>query len=221
VQRYTDPRIRYLPNEKNRGLVYTLNKGLDEARAPLIARMDGDDIALPERLSLQVEYLQAHPEAHLVASFVELMDAQGKSLGYWKEEHDHSKPEEIMSYLATNNCIAHPTILARANVIRSLRYHEEQDDAEDYDLWLRWVSAGYSIHKVDKVLVRHRILPGSFTRQRQRNVFFKLAATKWNFIAHEIRNGRFNDFMVMTWLMMLGDYAQGIGKAVKKILKAS
>jgi glycosyltransferase involved in cell wall biosynthesis len=221
IARYADPRIRYLPNDRNRGLVYTLNKGLDEARAPLIARMDGDDIALPERLRLQVAYLQAHPEADMVAAFVELMDAQGKSLGYWKEEHRHSQPEDIKSYLATNNCIAHPTVLARASVIRALRYREEQGDAEDYDLWLRWVSAGYSIHKVDKVLLRHRILPGSFTRQRQRNVFFKLAATKWNFIRYELGHRRYNDFILATALMMLADLAQGTGKAFKKLLKAS
>lgn len=221
VRRYTDTRIRYLPNDRNRGLVYTLNRGLDEARAPLIARMDGDDIALPERLRVQVDYLNAHPEADLVASHVELMDAQGKSLGYWKAEHDHHEPEAIKSYLATNNCIAHPSILARAPVIRALRYREEQGDAEDYDLWLRWVSEGYSIHKVDKVLLRHRILPGSFTRQRQRNVFFKLASTKWNFIMHELGHRRFNDFILMTSLMMVADLVQGIGKAVKKILKAS
>lgn len=221
ISRYSDPRIRYLPNDRNYGLVYTLNKGLDEARAPLIARMDGDDIALPERLRLQVEYLRAHPEADMVASFVELMDPHGKSLGYWKEEHRHSQPEDIKSYLATNNCIAHPTILARAPVIRTLRYREEQGDAEDYDLWLRWVSAGYSIHKVDKVLLRHRILPGSFTRQRQRNVFFKLAATKWNFILHEIGQRRYNDFIFATGLMMVADLAQGVGKAFKKMLKAS
>ena len=221
VRQYTDQRIRYLPNEQNMGLVYTLNKGLDEARAPLIARMDADDIAFPERLRLQVDYLNAHPEADLVAAFVELMDAKGKSLGYWKEERKHSDPEDIKSYLATNNCIAHPTVLARAGVFRALRYRAEQGDAEDYDLWLRWVSSGYTIHKVDKVLLRHRILPGSFTRQRQRNIFFKLAAIKWNFIMHELGNRRFNDFILMTSLMMVADLVQGVGKAVKKMLKAS
>jgi glycosyltransferase involved in cell wall biosynthesis len=221
VRRYHDPRIRYLPSDRNRGLVFTLNRGLDEARAPLIARMDGDDIALPQRLRLQVDYMHAHPEADLVAAFVELMDAQGKSMGYWKEEHSHSQPEDIKSYLTTNNCIAHPTVLAKATVIRSLRYRAEQGDAEDYDLWLRWVSAGYSIHKLETVLLRHRILPGSFTRQRQRNVFFKLAATKWNFIRHEMGQGRFNDFVLMSGLMMFADLAQGMGKAVKKLLKAS
>lgn len=221
VLSYRDERIRYLRNERNRGLVYTLNRGLDEAAAPLIARMDADDVALPDRLQKQVDYLRAHPEADLVAAIVELMDAQGKPMGFWKEDHDHVEPAAIQAYLASNNCIAHPTVLARAEPFRSLRYREEQGDAEDYDLWLRWISAGYHIHKVNEVLLRHRILPGSFTRMRQQNVYFKLAGTKWRFITHEMGHRRFNDFMLMTGLMILGDITMGLGKGIKKLLQAS
>lgn len=218
---YQDERIRYLKNDRNRGLVFTLNRGLDEARAPLIARMDADDVSLSDRLQVQYDYLKAHPEADLVAAVVELIDAQGKPLGFWKEDHDHASPASIQAYLASNNCIAHPSILARADKLRKLRYREDQGDAEDYDLWLRWISAGYSIHKVDQVLLQHRILPGSFTRMRQQNVFYKLAATKWRFITHEIGHRRFNDFLFMTALMAVGDLAMGTGKAIKKLLQAS
>ena len=218
---YADPRIRYLENDRNRGLVFTLNRGLQEARAPLLARMDADDIALPDRLSVQHTYMQQHPEAGLVAAVVELIDAQGRPMGYWKEDHDHTDTADIQSFLAVNNCIAHPTVLARTEIIRALGYREEQGEAEDYDLWLRWISAGYSIHKINQVLLRHRILPKSFTRQRQQNVFFKLAGTKGRFIRHELSQRRYNDFVLATALMALGDLAKGTGKAIKKIMQAS
>ncbi|MCU0381677.1 MAG: glycosyltransferase [Chitinophagaceae bacterium] len=221
IHRYRDERIRYLRNDQNRGLAYTLNRGLREAAAPLIARMDADDISLPERLQVQYEYMEQHPEADLVAAVVELMDADGKPMGYWKEDHEHTEPADIQSFLAENNCIAHPTVMARKDIMLSLGYQEEQGEAEDYDLWLRWVSAGYSIHKINQVLLRHRILPKSFTRQRQRNVFFKLAGVKARFIWNEVSHHRYNDFMLMTGLMALADLARGTGKAVKKILQAS
>jgi glycosyltransferase involved in cell wall biosynthesis len=201
--------------------VFTLNRGLQEARAQLVARMDADDIALPERLQVQFEYLQQHPEAGMVAAVVELIDAEGRPMGFWKEDHEHTEPADIQSFLAVNNCIAHPSVLARTDLIRGLGYRAEQGEAEDYDLWLRWVSAGYSIHKISRVLLQHRILPKSFTRQRQRNVFFKLAATKARFVRHELSQRRYNDFILMTALMALGDLAKGSGKAIKKMLQAS
>lgn len=221
VRAYTDSRIRYIENDRNRGLVFTLNRGLQEARAPLLARMDADDIALPERLQVQFDYLQQHPEAGMVAAVVELIDAQGHPMGFWKEDHDHTDSADIHTFLAVNNCIAHPSVLARTDLIRSLGYREEQGEAEDYDLWLRWVSAGHSIHKINRVLLQHRILPKSFTRQRQQNVFFKLAATKARFVGHELSHRRYNRFILMTALMALGDIAMGTGKAIKKMLQAS
>jgi glycosyltransferase involved in cell wall biosynthesis len=221
VREYSDPRIRYLENDRNRGLVYTLNRGLQEAKAPLLARMDADDIALPERLSVQHAYMEQHPEAGLVAAVVELIDVAGKPMGYWKEDHDHTNTADIQSFLAVNNCIAHPTVLARTAIIRGLGYREKQGAAEDYDLWLRWISAGHSIHKIEEVLLRHRILPKSFTRQRQQNVFFKLAGTKFRFIGHELSQRRFNDFVLATGLMALVDLAKGTGKVIKKRMQAS
>ena len=76
----SDPRVRVLRNERNLGLARTLNRGLDEARSPLVARQDVDDLSHPERLARQVAFLEAHAEVALVG-------AQG-----WEIDRDGTGP---------------------------------------------------------------------------------------------------------------------------------
>lgn len=217
IQSFSDKRIKYILNPENMGLVYSLNKGLEAAEGALIARMDGDDISLPDRLKRQYEYLRMHPDADLVASQVQLINENGQHTGFWKEDRENSSPELIREYLAINNCIAHPTILAKAGIIKKLGYRAAQGQAEDYDLWLRWISAGKTIHKVNEVLLQHRILPNSFTRKRQKNVFYKLAATKIRFATHELGQLHVNLFVVRTFMFAISDTIKGTGKFIKQI----
>lgn len=218
IQSFSDNRIKYIQNDKNRGIVYSLNKGLDAAAGSLIARMDGDDISLPDRLERQFEYLRMHPEADMVATQVQLINEKGHPTGFWKEDRENNSPEFIKEFLAINNCIAHPTILAKADIIQKLRYRESQRRAEDYDLWLRWVSSGYTIHKIDSVLLKYRILPNSLIRTRKKNVFYFLAAIKFRFVAKEIRELNFNLFVSRTLMFAITDTIKGTGKYIKQIL---
>ena len=68
---YSDPRIVYIENEQNSGICVTLNKGLDTAKGRYIVRMDSDDIALPQRLEIQVRYMDANPDVGVAGSMVE------------------------------------------------------------------------------------------------------------------------------------------------------
>ena len=212
LKTFRDERIILLSNGINRGLVFTLHRGLKAAQGKFIARMDGDDISVPDRLELQVAYLKAHPEADLVASCVELMDEEGKRIGHWSDDVLHITPESIRSFLPLNNSLAHPSVLAKADIIRALGYRAAQKDAEDYDLWLRWASCGYSLHKIPDPLVYHRIRKGSFTRLRQRNVYLKNATTKRRFFFHEIWKGNFSMFVCKVGLMSMLDLLKGLLK---------
>ena len=215
---YNDPRIVYIKNETNRGLVYTLNYGVSLAKGKLIARMDGDDISLPERFAKQIAYMNMQPNVSILAGFIEMINEKGQPLGYWKEDRDNTTYEQIREFMPGNNCIAHPSVMARANVLKTYLYRAEQSQAEDYDLWLRLLSAGEVIHKLSETLVLYRILPGSFTRTRQQNVFFKLATTKSRFAFREISEGNMNLFVFRTLLFSSADTLKGIGKMVKKLL---
>jgi len=212
LKSFTDERIVLLSNGINRGLVFTLHRGLKAARGRYIARMDGDDIAQPERLKMQVGYMETHPGADMVTSFVDLIDEKGLHIGVWEDDRTHVTPESIRSFLPTNNSLAHPTVLAKAEIIRALGYRAAQPDAEDYDLWLRWASTGHSFHKIAEPLVLHRIRKGSFTRLRQRNVYLKNANTKRRFFFHELWKGNLNIFVWKVGVMSILDVVKGLLK---------
>ncbi len=83
IKNFSDPRIIYKKNEKNSGLVYTLNKGIDIAKGKYIARMDGDDISLPARLEKQKEILDEYPDIAVAASTITFINEKNESEGNW------------------------------------------------------------------------------------------------------------------------------------------
>jgi glycosyltransferase involved in cell wall biosynthesis len=188
IKGFHDPRIFYLKNEKNMGLVYSLNRGIDAARGEWIARMDGDDISLPDRFAEQMLYLALHPNVDALACRVQLIDEMGNESDNWRDDIAAVTPEQILEHLPVNNCIGHPTIMIRTDVLKTYRYLPEQAQAEDYDLWLRLASTGKVIHKLDHILLKHRIIKTSFTRSRQDNVYAKLAETKFRFLSYARKN---------------------------------
>ncbi|MGB4769908.1 MAG: glycosyltransferase [Chitinophagaceae bacterium] len=216
IQFFQDPRIRYVKNEQNMGLVYTLNKGIDLSAGKYIARMDGDDVSLPGRIAQQVDYLEAHPEVSVLATRVSLINEQDQPLGYWEADQQIMEPEQIRAFLPKDNCLAHPSIMARAELLKKYKYRSEQSQAEDYDLWLRMAADGVVIHKLSEVFVQHRIVHNSFTRSRQQNVFKKLAKTKFRFVGHALSNGRWNGFVWKTLAFACMDQLNAIGKTLKK-----
>lgn len=165
IKSYTDSRIRYLPNEKNEGLSYTLNKGVAAAQGRYIARMDGDDISLPERFEKQLAFLN-EKNADLVATTVKRIGSDGQPLPDWHADVAHQTYQQIKHYLPKDNCLAHPTVLGKAELFKRYPYQQEQRLAEDYDLWLRLIAAGYRIEKMKEPLLLHRILHTSFTFAR-------------------------------------------------------
>jgi glycosyltransferase involved in cell wall biosynthesis len=216
LRSFQDKRIRYLQNDGNRGIVYTLNRGIDEAVGSYIARMDGDDLSVNDRLEKQLAYMKEHPKADMVATTVNLIDEQGFFTGQWSDDRAHVNYMEIRTFMPDNNCIAHPTVFAKADVLRSLKYRECQREKEDYDLWLRWLNAGYTIHKVDSPLVKHRIRQGSTTRNRQKNISLGLASTKFQFIAHELKHLHLTGFVFRTFIFSLRDLSLGILKKIRQ-----
>ncbi len=213
---YTDLRIRYFANDSNMGLVYTLNKGIELSTGEFIARMDGDDWCYPERFGLQVDFFRQHPDARILATTIELMDENGKPIGYWEDERRAITPAQIRKKLPKDNCIAHPTVMARAEIFRQFRYDGRQRQAEDYDLWLRIAAAGIPVNKLDNALVKHRIVRNSFTRKRQRNVFLKNARTKFRFYRYQTFGKKLSRFCIATLFYACVDGLKGMLKKFKR-----
>ncbi len=168
---FADKRIRYVKNDRNSGVIFTLNKGIDMAQGEWIARMDGDDISDSRRFEKQLEYLNTHAGSVVLATRISLINEKGDISGVWKDDEAAITCPQIRAWLPRNNCIAHPTIMMRTAVLKKYRYHENQLHSEDYDLWLRLVSDGIDIHKLNEPLLNHRIHTSSVTRSQKQNVF--------------------------------------------------
>lgn len=216
VKSFSDKRIRYLSNPKNYGLVYTLNRGIEESRGKWIARMDGDDISLPERLSKQMVFVKENPDTDILATRISLINEDGSPIGEWQDDVKAITEKEIKSYLIHNNCIAHPTILARKSIMDTYLYNEAQSEAEDYDLWLRMASDGIKIRKLNETLLLHRIRNNSFTRKRQKNVFMKLYRVKSRFVINRFKKGKINVFVILTGITSMIDFIKAIFKYIRK-----
>jgi len=129
-----DPRVQ-VHALTHRGLSAILNDGLRLARAPLIARMDSDDIAWPERLARQVSFLDAHPHIALVGGNVRFMDEAG---AVRPADPLPCTPSDLKSQMLFHNVLVHPTVVMRACEVFAVGgYRLPFALAEDYDLWLR------------------------------------------------------------------------------------
>ena len=150
IREYNDPRIVLLENDKNRGIVLSLNKGLDAATGKYIARMDADDIALKNRFERQVEYLDEHKDIGVLGTGIFTTNA-----------------EQLKAELLFNSCIAHPTVMIRKSVLQkyNLKYNTEFAGAEDYCLW--WNIAKVSkIATLPDILLDYRIHESQITKKK-------------------------------------------------------
>jgi len=155
LERYAerDRRIR-LVSRPNTGIVGALNEGLAMARGELIARMDADDIALPERFERQVAYLREHPEVVCLGSVVQNIDEAGRFLF---EEHHAMDHEEIEEIALRGYCpLAHPSMMMRREAVLAINgYDPELALAEDTDLVLRLGERGKLVN-LPQILQKYR-----------------------------------------------------------------
>ncbi|HEX4329444.1 MAG TPA: glycosyltransferase [Burkholderiales bacterium] len=130
----TDPRVRVISGGPNAGLAARLNQAIGLARGEFIARMDGDDIAYPERLTAQVKFLLDHPECDLVGAAALIFDDGGTVRGRFPL---HSTHEQICATPWRGFGLPHPTWMGRRDWFARFGYRPDYKKAEDFDLLLR------------------------------------------------------------------------------------
>lgn len=153
-----DPRIRLLSNV-GRGLVAALNQGIEVARAPLIARMDGDDRCETRRLELQLDHLETHSAVDVLACRVRLFpekEIRPGSLEYLDWLNGCLDHGSIMDERYVESPLAHPSVCFRREAVEAVGAYREGDFPEDYDLWLRMAAAGRRFAKLPQVLLHWR-----------------------------------------------------------------
>lgn len=147
-----DSRIRVIARE-NRGLVVSLNQLLAEARAPLVARMDADDLCLPDRFARQLAFLAEHPDHGVLGSRTSDIDEHGNPFPLDTGEHPLSHAELLHNIAHGGPLLAHPTVMYRRQVVLEAGgYHQAYRHCEDYDLWLRLAGRTLIANLPDRLL---------------------------------------------------------------------
>jgi len=161
-----DARVRLLRPGRV-GLVAALNLGLARARAPLLARMDADDVMHLDRLRAQHDYLHTHPDVALVATQVEPFppeEVRGGYQEYLRWQNAVVTPEQVAAEIYVESPFAHPSVMARTELLRAAGGYADGPFPEDYELWLRLHAAGHGMGKVPRVLLRWRERGGRTSR---------------------------------------------------------
>jgi|GEM_PF-922865 len=169
-----DSRVRLIRQEKTIGLSAALNLGLSQVTGEIVARMDADDEALPDRLAAQLAYLDAHPHVALVGSYVCQMGR--------RRELDHpvflpAHPEDVARVLPKRNCFYHSAVTFRRSAVLEIGgYRTEYSSAQDYDLWLR-LATRHRLANIPRPLLRYRtnVTGVSFGRRWEQARFARLA----------------------------------------------
>lgn len=166
LERYArvDGRVRVLSRPAT-GIVGALNDGLRECRGEYLARMDADDVSMPERLELQVAHMEAHPDCAGVGAWVTFVDPQGWPLFRWEMATGH---EDIIRELlgGGNGGLVHPAMMFRLEIVRRVGgYDPEYEWVEDVELFHRLASVG-RLSVLPRVLLRYRQHARSVNRMR-------------------------------------------------------
>lgn len=166
IRSFTDKRIIVIENNKNIGLVASLNKGIESSRGSYIARMDADDESMPDRFKRQVEYLELHPDIGVLGTATLTFGSNRSVITHYLPAHDG-----LLTLLFFNSCMCHPSVMMRKNVLDSdkIRYDEAYRNAEDYDMWTR-LSAVTKLANLHEPLLKYRIHETQITQAKKADV---------------------------------------------------
>lgn len=160
VKYFNDKRIKLIQNDRNLGISETLNRGINIAGGKYIARMDADDIAMPNRLSTQIDFLEKRQDISIVGSWVKLFD---KSFPFVDRKPIGN--EVLSAYLIFDTPLWHPTVMIKKQDILkyNLYYNPTYRRAQDFELWSR-ADDKLKLDNIPKVLLKFRMHQKSVTQ---------------------------------------------------------
>ena len=173
-----DARLRYA-RQPAAGITVALNRGIALSRGELIARMDGDDVALPERLARQVAFLDAHPDVGVLGTGWRELGPGGRIVDVAPPIADDAG---LRAALPRRNPFAHPTVIVRRSVGDAVGWYDERwPVAQDYDLWIRLAAATRFANLREPLLLR-RFTPAMTSLARDDLRLETEARLKWRAI---------------------------------------
>ena len=208
-----DPRIKVF-HLRRMGIARALNFGLKMSSGKYIARMDADDFSHSDRLQVQFDYLEKHPEVGLVSCKVIFKGDKKISEGYalfveWINCILTS--QDILRKRFQESPFAHPSVFFRSSLPRKFGGYAEGNIPEDYELWLRWLHHGVVMEKTEQFLLEWHDNPSRLSRIHQHyhmDNFFKIKAHYLSLFLHQ----KFRDHIPELWIW-------GAGRTVNKKIK--
>lgn len=188
-----DPRIRVLGNP-SRGIAHALETGCAAAHGEWIARMDADDLMHPERLERQLEHARRHPDLGLVSCMVRYGGSQAGYAAHVDWLNSLDSPETIAMRRFVEAPVAHPSVMFRRRLLETHGGYRHGDFPEDYELWLRWLSAGIRFGKAPETLLVWNDPPDRLSRTDPRysvEAFYRIKSQclmEW--VDLNVRSGR-------------------------------
>lgn len=163
ISAFTDDRIRYLENEGNKGIVYTRNRLIEEAKGKYIAWLDSDDVALENRLKVQHRFLEQHPDYDICGSYAKKVDESGRVTGSIKL---FSKDIDVRCNLLFTNSLITSSVMGRIETFRKNFFNPTFTVTEDYDLWCRISKIG-KLKNIPKYLIHYRWHNTNISKEKQ------------------------------------------------------
>ena len=134
INSFVDSRIVLIDNASNKGLIYSLNRGIALAQGRYIARMDADDVSNPLRIERQIAFLEAHPDVGYCGTWARKIDASGNVLGCMRRL---TQSEPLRISLLFSSPYIHPTMVIKSELLKKYCYDKDFKHVEDFELWTR------------------------------------------------------------------------------------
>jgi len=164
IESINDERVRLNKNDRNRGIVYSRNKGLSLAKGDYVGMFDADDIAFREKFEEQINFLEKNKDFGMIGSWAKWIDENDKKLpGGWRLK---SSPEKIPSIMLFKNYFLQSAVLYRKESISNYTFREGYDILEDYLIWLE-ITADHKTWNLQKHLVYYRVHSKGVTKRQK------------------------------------------------------
>ena len=161
-----DDALVLLVNETNLGLTKSLNKGIKVAKGEYIARMDSDDISLPDRFLHQLKYLDEHPDISVLGGAIQEFNDQDGIIG---ERHFPTNTVDIRQYIHKASPVAHPAVMIRKSLFEEgVVYNEEYRTTQDLALWFDVLASGHQMANLDEFVLQFRRESNVYQRRKNK-----------------------------------------------------
>lgn len=175
-----DPRVKVIRKAERMGFVPSLNYALQAAKGELLARMDGDDISLTDRIEKQVEFSQRHSDIDVFGGCMNIIDENGKVVSH---RYYPTTPFKIKLMFMFRSPFAHPTVMFKRSIIdEGFFYNPAFKKAEDIDFFMRLYKAGKVFSNLDDTLLNYRVV-GNLENKRSKDQWIYNHKARKKFIA--------------------------------------